>query len=489
MHYVTGPHDLCFRFAEDKKSFDQARMQCESEGGTLAKDQRGEVYTFVRHHIEANPLKAPVHRGLFGEISIFTPWGHGWYVGASKNGNWRWLDGMYFCKFFLIDHVRYPCGQIVSFVFFDCHFLSSGKPVLDHWIRGTPNNWGGHENCLQQMAGAQGWNDVPCDMQLRYICQKAINNPCASLHCGNGKCVADHGKPICVCSAGWKGANCDQKIIQDPCAASRVHCQNGKCIASGGKAVCICDAGWTGESCEIRAVVDHCAAHPCQNGGQCFSNSGGYVCHCVGNFKGKNCETSCRFKVTDSGMPEKVDAVILVDGSDSVNAEDPGNFGKSLQFVINLVEKFNIGAGKARLEVTQFSHKLAEAIDFDDSTHMTKAALRAKIANMHFLGGGTATDKALNAAYRAFQTQGRRGSDVAKYLVVLTDGISNGSEQIPDIVSKMKALGVKIVAVGVGGAVDPAELRLIAGGNVFTVGSFDQLDSSLISKMVQHICD
>ena len=39
------------------------------------------------------------------------------------------------------------------------------------------------------MAGAQGWNDVPCDMKIRYICQKAMNNPCTKFHCGNGTCV------------------------------------------------------------------------------------------------------------------------------------------------------------------------------------------------------------------------------------------------------------------------------------------------------------
>ncbi len=93
MHYVTGPHDLCFRFAEDKKDFNQARMQCESEGGTLANTQSQEAYTFARHHIESNPVKANIAYGIFGEVTLFTPWANGWYVGASKHGNWRWLNG------------------------------------------------------------------------------------------------------------------------------------------------------------------------------------------------------------------------------------------------------------------------------------------------------------------------------------------------------------------------------------------------------------
>ena len=42
-------------------------------------------------------------------------------------------------------------------------------------------------------------------------------------------------------------------------------------------------------------------------------------------------------------MPEKVDAVVLIDGSNSVNAANPGNFRKSLQFIINLADKLDIG--------------------------------------------------------------------------------------------------------------------------------------------------
>ena len=93
MHYVTGPHDLCFRFAEDKKSFDQARMQCESEGGILANTQNSEAYNFARHHIESNPKKAGIYFNIFGGFGAFIPWANGWFVGASKHGSWRWLNG------------------------------------------------------------------------------------------------------------------------------------------------------------------------------------------------------------------------------------------------------------------------------------------------------------------------------------------------------------------------------------------------------------
>ena len=87
-----------------------------------------------------------------------------------------------------------------------------------------------------------------------------------------------------------------------------------------------------------------------------------------------------------------------------------------------------------------------------------------------------------------------QASDVAKYLVVLTDGNSADREHvlIRQAVPKLRAMGVELVAVGVGSSVNDEELQLIAGGkaaNVFSVDSFDQLDSSLISKMVEKLCD
>ena len=60
----------------------------------MANTQSDEAYDFVRQYIEANPLKADVLHGLFGEIvALFTPWDNGWFVGAKKDGDWKWFNG------------------------------------------------------------------------------------------------------------------------------------------------------------------------------------------------------------------------------------------------------------------------------------------------------------------------------------------------------------------------------------------------------------
>ena len=87
---------------------------------------------------------------------------------------------------------------------------------------------------------------------------------------------------------------------------------------------------------------------------------------------------------------------------------------------------------------------------------------------------------------------GRKGSDVVKYLFVITDGDSHQSVQIKAAIAKLKSLDVKLVAIGVGKGVNTDELTLIAGGNaarVFTVDNFEQLNGMLISKMVENICE
>ena len=64
--------------------------------------------------------------------------------------------------------------------------------------------------------------------------------------------------------------------------------------------------------------------------------------------------------------------------------------------------------------------------------------------------------------------------------------------QIKVVISKLKSLGIELVAVGVGAGVHTNELTLLAGGNaarVFSVDSFEQLNGSLIAKMVENICE
>jgi len=500
MHYTTGPNNLCFRFAEDRKTWHQAKRQCETEGAILVNTQSRPVYDFVRQHIESSPAKAVIKFGLFGIVDLFSPWDNGRWIGARKSSGrtYKWFNG---------------------------------RGVGGHWCKGMPDNFFFSESCLEQMAGNNGWNDYNCDKRLRYVCQKTANpcgglncgkgrcvakgahascvcnkgwtgdgcnvvvDPCEGVDCGNGQCVADKmigGSHRCICSKGWTGDGCN--IVVDPCKG--VDCGHGKCVADkmiGGSARCICAVGWTGAKCD--AIPDLCAKKPCRNGGKCVATRKfsptrkpgrpDYKCLCPANFRGRNCENSCRLAVNENGLPVKMEAMILFDGSGSVG--DDG-FKATLEFISNIVNNMDLAPEKTRVELVQFSEDPEVELDFGSSVEMDFKALKSKVSSIKHMGWRTFTGKALARAADIFNSEGRKEKDVAKLLLVITDGQSNDGDQIPAAVANLKKLGVETVAVGVGEKVNAEELKLIAGEKVFTVGSFKQLDHDLLAKMLGNIC-
>lgn len=44
------------------------------------------------------------------------------------------------------------------------------------WMHGEPNNYDGHENCLEILydiwADDYGWNDNNCERKLNFVCEK-----------------------------------------------------------------------------------------------------------------------------------------------------------------------------------------------------------------------------------------------------------------------------------------------------------------------------
>ena len=329
-----------------------------------------------------------------------------------------------------------------------------GKPVYDHWLSGMPDNgrlflinWI-HEDCVQQLVSMHGWNDAKCSAKLRYICQKKSSSPCVEVNCG----------------------------------------EKGRCVVENGKGVCRCDDGWTGSRC--RDKVDSCVPNPCLNGGKCASNSLGVQCQCRGQYSGPRCEKKCRYVVTQQGMPEKADVMVLLDGSTSVLAPD---YQKSLTFVSKFVDKMVIGPAAGRVGLVQFSHKLREEVSFADSVKLGKAGLIKKIRHLNQLMGGTATGKALELVKSKLGGLERLFTvDAAKYILVLTDGKSQQDDMIRSIVPGILKMDIKILAVGIGSKVDEEELLLLTGGHknrVFSIDSFEKLNNDFLLKIIERMCD
>lgn len=49
---------------------------------------------------------------------------------------------------------------------------SNGKSIdrFTNWRSGEPNNWCGHEHCLELLADGQ-WNDMNCNEKRQFICE------------------------------------------------------------------------------------------------------------------------------------------------------------------------------------------------------------------------------------------------------------------------------------------------------------------------------
>lgn len=121
--YSHGGHD--YIFCNGQKSWDDARAYCQSFNLDLATVNDGTEEEWIYH--QAN---------LFSRQK--------WWIGLndrSSEGNFGWASG-----------------------------ASLG---YTNWYAAEPNNGGGNEDCgqLNRFHPSKGWNDEPCPMHLRYVCE------------------------------------------------------------------------------------------------------------------------------------------------------------------------------------------------------------------------------------------------------------------------------------------------------------------------------
>jgi hypothetical protein len=54
-------------------------------------------------------------------------------------------------------------------------FVNNDDVSIDiPWAKGEPKNAGGRENCVTVSFRQGGYNDVPCDLAYRFVCEKTI---------------------------------------------------------------------------------------------------------------------------------------------------------------------------------------------------------------------------------------------------------------------------------------------------------------------------
>lgn len=164
---------------------------------------------------------------------------------------------------------------------------------------------------------------------------------------------------------------------------------------------------------------------------------------------------------------EKLDLAFIIDSSSSIPTKD---FELQINFVKDIVRFLDFGSDQSRVAAVSFSNKLFPEFQFDDYT--TKDEVLEAIAGIqHSRGDATRTYLALEHTNTVlFKPGNGERPDAKDVVIVLTDGETNSGSydhhwaasakrQTQFEAGRIKARPAVIFAIGVGSAVDVAELN------------------------------
>ncbi|KAK6180506.1 hypothetical protein SNE40_012649 [Patella caerulea] len=159
-------------------------------------------------------------------------------------------------------------------------------------------------------------------------------------------------------------------------------------------------------------------------------------------------------KTTCGGKP--TDVLFLLDSSSSIWAPD---FQKQLEFVRQVVDKFDLGTNKTRVGVITFSDGVHPVIPLDS---YKQSEFDAKLMKIPYLTGGTSTSAAIQFVRRVGFAGDKSRPEVARVAIVITDGQSRNLFETVEESRKAHKEGIYVFAVGVGRDVDDEEMMSIA---------------------------
>ena len=181
------------------------------------------------------------------------------------------------------------------------------------------------------------------------------------------------------------------------------------------------------------------------------------------------------FLFSSACLTKKFNLVFLVDGSGSIEAQGAGNFQRSKDFIIALVNTFEVGRDKVNVATVLYWHSYS--IVHRLNTHYSNENVVRAIQGMRYPGGGTSTGQGLEVIKnQIFKNLGDR-SQIEKVVVVVTDGLSQDSVVTP--ARRLRDMGVTIISVGVGCCFYKPELNEMAtdpdATHVFDTRKFSDL--------------
>ncbi|EDV22809.1 uncharacterized protein TRIADDRAFT_58750 [Trichoplax adhaerens] len=120
---------------------------------------------------------------------------------------------------------------------------------------------------------------------VQHTCNPCLAKPCAN----NGVCFNQgNGRYRCKCPKGYKGTQCEQKIVT---CSRAINCgpNTDYCFEDADRfQYCKCLKGFIGDRCDTK---DKCYSNPCQNNGKCTYIHSDFLCRCEAGFTGSLCQT------------------------------------------------------------------------------------------------------------------------------------------------------------------------------------------------------
>ena len=176
------------------------------------------------------------------------------------------------------------------------------------------------------------------------------------------------------------------------------------------------------------------------------------------------------------------DIIFLIDGSNSIGDVD---FQRQKNFVINMIDNFEIGKDYIHVGIVVFSTIIGDTVGLQPSR--SKDLLKILARNLRHPKVGTNTALGIEHSRKMMREQGR--AFAPKLIVVVTDGRSTSPALTSLQANLAKAEGYTLISIGVGQEVYRDELKNIATdvNKIFQVQRFQDLEI-IINSIRDMIC-
>ena len=146
-----------------------------------------------------------------------------------------------------------------------------------------------------------------------------------------------------------------------------------------------------------------------------------------------------------------------MDGSKVIDEQGAGNFRKCLEFVKDILRSFPVSIDGVHSGLITYGE--ISQLDFNFDTVFDQPTIESSIDSVSYPGNEARTGSALYTAMKKlFPHSGR--PNLAHVLVLITG--SNSRDEVDSAAEELRAGGVQIFCIGVGGRYDHTQLEIIA---------------------------